>query len=521
MLALAVLYALTARVGLALDAVGGFATVVWAPTGLALAALLLFGFRLTPGVFVGAVAANLLTGAPLTAALGIGVGNTLEAVAGAWALRRLRHFRPALDRLTDALALLVVAIGAPLVSASIGVATLWATGVVVPAQAGDAWRAWWVGDCIGALLVAPLILVWSQGGPELETRQRRLEGLALFASMALISWLIFFEHTPAQRESFLQAYAVFPLMIWASVRFGQRGSLSAAFLTSFIALLGTVKGYGPFVRNDLHNSLFALQTFMGIVTASFLVLGVTIAEREQARREAIQALEGEARANRAKADFLAVMSHELRTPLSAIGGHVELLLNGSLTNAQRDGLEAVRRVQSHITTLVDDVLNYTRLEAGPIVLHSAIVRVNDMFDSIEPVVQPELRRKRLSLDRHSLERGLTVIADPERLRQVLLNLVTNAVKYTPEGGSVGLGAERQDGRVRISVKDSGVGIPPEALPRVFEPFFQVDRGPGARVPGVGLGLAIARDLTREMQGELKIESVVGAGTTVLLFLPPG
>jgi len=523
MSALAVLYVLTARLGLALDAVGGFATVVWAPTGLALAALILFGIRLTPGVFVGAVVANLLTGAPLLAALGVGIGNTLEAVVGAWALRRIQHFRPSLDRLSDAVALLVIATLAPLVSASIGVATLSATGTVASAQAGEAWRAWWVGDCIGAMLVAPLILVWRRMA-EWDSWQRWLEAVALIGSTAVIAWLIFFERTPIDRESFLQAYAVFPLMIWASVRFGQRGAVTAAFATSFIALVGTVKGLGPFTRGDLHNSLFALQTFMGIVAASFLVLGATISEREQARREALLALEGEARANRAKADFLAVMSHELATPLTAIGGHVELVARGEhgpVTARQRESLEAVLRVQSHIAALVDDVLNYSRLEAGPLVMHSTIVRVNDMFDSIEPVLQPDLRRKRLSLDRHSLERGLSVFADPERLRQVLLNVVTNAVKYTPDGGSVGLGAERENGKVRIRVKDSGIGIPPDALKRVFEPFFQVDRGPGARLPGVGLGLAIARDLTRAMRGELTIESTVGSGTTVNVFLPPG
>ncbi|HEX7937442.1 MAG TPA: MASE1 domain-containing protein, partial [Gemmatimonadaceae bacterium] len=160
MLALAALYILSARIGLTLDAVGGFATVVWAPTGIALAAVLLYGNRLVPGVLVGAIVANKLTGATLTAAIGIGVGNTLEAVVGAWGLRRLEQFRTEIDRLPDAVALLLAAIAAPLVSASIGVATLYGTGIVAAATAGETWRAWWVGDCIGALLVAPLILIW-------------------------------------------------------------------------------------------------------------------------------------------------------------------------------------------------------------------------------------------------------------------------------------------------------------------------------------------------------------------------
>src|SRR5690349_5594041 len=162
LLALAVLYVLTARLGLTLDAVGGFATVVWAPSGIALAALLAFGYRLAPGVFVGALVANLLTGAPIVAAAGIGIGNTLEAVAATWVLRRRQQFHIALDRLSDAIALLLVAMGAPLIAATIGVVMLRLTGVIVGPESVEAWRAWWVGDCIGALMVAPLLLVWRQ-----------------------------------------------------------------------------------------------------------------------------------------------------------------------------------------------------------------------------------------------------------------------------------------------------------------------------------------------------------------------
>jgi signal transduction histidine kinase len=521
MLAVAVLYVVAARLGLTLDAVGGFATVVWAPTGIALASILLFGHRMWIGVFAGALVANLLTGATIPTALGIGTGNTLEAALGAWALRRFPNFRSTLNRLSSVLAFLLVAVAAPLVSASIGVLTLNVSGTVASASVGETWRAWWVGDFIGAMLVAPLILVWRDFELRLPSRARGAELAALVVATLVVPWIVFYGRTPVDPESFVQAYLVFPVLIWAAVRFGQRGAVSASFMVSLTALGGAVAGTGPFVRADLHQSLFALQTFMGIVAASFLVLGASLAEREHAREEMRRALKAEAESGRAKADFIAIMSHELRAPLTAIAGYVELLakgVNGPVNMDQADALSRVQRNQEHLATLVDDVLNFTRLEASPVSAKQQRVLVSAAFDAVEPIVQPELRRKHLIFERHPFDATLAVSADPDRLRQILVNFVANAVKYTAEGGNVGVGARIEEGRVRLYVSDNGVGIPADQLARVFEPFFRVPHQ-GVSAPGVGLGLTIARDLARAMGGEIALESTVGVGTTVSVLLP--
>jgi signal transduction histidine kinase len=521
MLAVAVLYVVAARLGLTLDAVGGFATVVWAPTGIALAAILLFGHRLWPGVFAGALAANLLTGASIPAALGIGVGNTLEAVLGAWALRRFPNFRTSLDRLGSVLPFLLVATVAPFVSATLGVLTLSVSGSVASATIADTWRAWWVGDFIGALLVAPFILVWRDFEFRMPPRARAIELAALALAVTVVAWFVFYGRAPMDPASFVQAYIVFPVLIWAAVRFGQRGSVTASFMVSLTALGGAVAGTGPFVRADLHQSLFALQTFMGIVAASFLVLGATLAEREHAREEMRRALAAEAESGRAKADFIAIMSHELRAPLTAIAGYVELLakgVNGPVNMDQTDALNRVQRNQDHLATLVDDVLNFTRLEATPISTKRQRVLASAAFDGVEPIVQPEMRRKHIVFERHPFDATLAVSADPDRLRQILVNFVANAVKYTADGGNVGVGAKLEAGRVRLYVSDSGVGIPADQLTRVFDPFFRVPHQ-GVSAPGVGLGLTIARDLARVMGGEIALESVVGQGTTVSVMLP--
>jgi signal transduction histidine kinase len=524
--ALAVVYIVAARAGLMMDAVAGFATLVWPPTGLALVALLIFGTGLWPGVFVGAFVANLLTGAPVPVALGIGVGNTLEAVLAVYALRRIPGFETSLERLADVIGLIVLAAGlSTMISATIGVMSLYLGGIISSAQLADTWRAWWLGDLIADLLVAPVLLVWASG-PRRFSPKRRLEALALGISVVGASLLIFGGPAgppTAATGKFAQAYMFFPLLIWAALRFGQRGAVSTAFIVSVIAVWGTALGHGPFVRPALYQSLIALQTFMGVAAATFLVLGATISERRRAEREMRLAHARAKEANQAKAEFLAVMSHELRTPLNAISGYVDILslgVDGPLTDKQRVSLGRIQLNQQHLLSLIDDVLSFAKIEAGRLEIRIQTVLVHDVLESLEAVVRPELQKKDLDFTADCDDR-LSVRADPEKLRQILLNFLANAIKFTPEGGRIRLGADRGEELVRIWVSDTGIGIPSDQIEQVFEPFFQVETGPTRRYPGIGLGLAIARDLARAMDGGVRLESIVGKGSTISVLLPPG
>jgi signal transduction histidine kinase len=525
--ALAAVYVVAARAGLMMDAVAGFATLVWPPTGLALAALLIFGKRLWPGVLIGAFIANLLAGAPLPVALGIGVGNTLEAVLAVYALRRIPGFQVSLERLVDVIGLIVLAAGlTTMVSATIGVTSLYLGGVISLPQIGETWRAWWLGDLIADLLVAPVLLVWGSGPRKFVDPKRRLEAFALGITVIAASFLIFGGSPgPATATGkFAQAYMFFPLLIWAALRFGQRGAVSTAFVVSVIAIWGTALGHGPFVRPALYQSLIALQTFMGIAAATFLVLGATISERRRAEEEARLARGRAEHANRAKAEFLAVMSHELRTPLNAISGYVDMLslgVDGPLSEKQRVSLTRIQLNQQHLLSLIDDVLSFAKIEAGRLDIDVQPVLVHDVVETLEAVVQPDLQRKSLAFGCDPCDSALSVRADPEKLRQILLNFLANAIKFTPDGGRIEVGADRREELVRIWVSDTGIGIPGDQLEHVFEPFFQVESGSTRRYPGIGLGLAIARDLARAMDGEVRLESTLGKGSTISVVLPAG
>jgi signal transduction histidine kinase len=519
---LAAVYVVVARIGLRLDAVAGFATLVWPATGIALAALVTFGYRLWPGVFIGAFVANLLTGAPPLVALGIGAGNTLEAVVGTYALRRIPGFRPALDRLQDVVGLIVLAaIFSTTVSATIGVSSLYVGGILPLVEAWKAWRAWWLGDLIADLVVAPVLLVWATM-PRVRPPPRRLvEASTLVLAVLAVNLLIFGGSPALDRAAFGQAYLVFPPLVWAALRFGQRGAVATTLLTSVIAVWGTASGHGPFVRPVLHESLFALQTFMAVTAATFLVLGASIAERRRALERVRRAHEEVAKANRVKSEFLAVMSHELRTPLHAIAGYVDLLsmeVDDPITATQRTYLARIQSNQRHLASMIEDVLSFAKVEAGRLSLTMQTVRACEILGSLAQLIDPELQRRELSFACDPGDPSLVVRADPEKLTQILVNLLGNAMKFTAAGGSIDVAAVRDGERIRISVRDNGIGIPPDQLERVFEPFFQIEHGMTRSHPGMGLGLAIARDFARAMGGDLRLESRLGEGTTAVLEL---
>jgi signal transduction histidine kinase len=242
---------------------------------------------------------------------------------------------------------------------------------------------------------------------------------------------------------------------------------------------------------------------------------------------ALEAARAEAQtANRAKGEFLAVMSHELRTPLNAIGGYAELMemgIRGPVTDQQREDLGRIQRSQRHLLGLVNEVLNYAKLETGTVRYDVADVPVRGALAEAEALIAPQARAKGLVLGTPDCAEDLVVRADPEKLRQVLVNLLSNAVKFTTargdEPGRITVTCAADGARVQIAVADTGIGIAADKLDAIFEPFVQVRADLTRMAEGTGLGLAISRDLAHGMGGELTVWSRPGAGSTFTLALP--
>jgi signal transduction histidine kinase len=243
---------------------------------------------------------------------------------------------------------------------------------------------------------------------------------------------------------------------------------------------------------------------------------------EQARADAETARSDAEAANRAKSDFLAAMSHELRTPLNAISGYVDLLqlgIHGDVTVKQEAALVRISANQRHLLTLINDILAFAKLEAGRVEFDLRDLGAAELLSSVEPLVAPMATVAGIEYSVKECDPTLRLRGDEERVRQILLNLVGNALKFTPSGGFVILECTQQGAWIHIDVTDNGPGIPAEKQEKIFDPFTQVERRLNQPQTGVGLGLAISRDLARAMGGELGVESVSGAGARFTLRLP--
>lgn len=256
-----------------------------------------------------------------------------------------------------------------------------------------------------------------------------------------------------------------------------------------------------------------LNTLLGRYAASQAGFAAALQERTAAAEAA----------NLAKAKFLAAMSHDLRTPLNAISGYTDLLeaeVRGPVTPAQVQDLRRIRASTRRLLGMIDDVLGFARVEAGQLELRMEEVSADALVRGLEASVLPQIGERRLEYVYQGCDPALTVRADPLKMGQILLNLITNAIKFTEPGGTITVSCEEEDGTLAVRVRDTGRGIPRDKLPSVFEPFVQVDREqtPVAH-QGVGLGLAISRELARAMGGELTADSAPGEGSCFTLTLP--
>ncbi|HET8656626.1 MAG TPA: ATP-binding protein [Longimicrobiaceae bacterium] len=284
------------------------------------------------------------------------------------------------------------------------------------------------------------------------------------------------------------------------------------------------------IRSCMAVPLRARERCLGVMTfvcgerdfdEADLALAEEVASRAARALENGRLYEAALAANRAKSDFLAVMSHELRTPLNAILGYTDLLLAGvpgEVDDTQGEYLHRVRVSAIQLLQMIEEILTYAQTEAGRAEVRPRIIRLGDVIDEIAAIAEPLVREKRLEFRLEVLQPDATGFTDAEKLRQITLNLLTNAVKFT-ERGTIGVRAEVRGDHLLIAVSDTGVGIAPDALEAIFEPFRQVEQGTTRRVGGTGLGLSVSRQLARLLGGDLGVESRLGHGSTFSVVLP--
>jgi signal transduction histidine kinase len=512
---LAAIYVVVAKLGLQMDAVSGFATLVWPATGIALVALLTIGVELWPGVAIGAFVVNVWAGAPIAAAICIAVGNTLEAWIAARALRKLGDTPPALDRVRYVVALVIVgATLSTLICATIGVGGLWLSGAVQHEQVFETWRAWWLGDAIGNLIVAPALLTFMAPRPAALPVRSSFEAAALFLAILASAALVFGKRAPFDLAPFKQGLTMAPVALWAALRFGPRGAAVTTFALAALSVTGTAIGRGPFVRDTLHASLLVLQAFMAMLAIMGMMVGAAVAERARAQAEAAEAL-------RVREDFIAVASHELRTPLASLVLQLKYLQRVMRGGAELDAtmlsdrIRRAARQADRLNVLVDNLLDMKRIQAGTLALKREDFDLRDAVREVTDRMNDVAQRARSPIDVHA---DVPVSGSWDRMyvEQALTNLVANAIKYGG-GNPITIDVLVTPSSARVAVTDHGIGISESDSVRIFEPFQRAEatRGYG----GLGLGLHIANEVAIAHGGTINVRSTPGQGSTFTLELP--
>jgi signal transduction histidine kinase len=507
-------YAATARLGLSFDALGGIATTVWPPTGVALAALVLRGPRLWPAITAAAFAVNTTTGVPIWSAAIIAVGNTLEALVGASLLRRF-GFDSRLERLRDVLLLVFpAALGSTVISATFGLIAVMLSGVKPADSYPVFWAVWWVGDAMGDLLIAPLICVWARPARRLSRRPLRwVEALLLSASLLLVSMVVFRRLLPIRAVELVRGtYAIVPLFIWAALRFEPRGVTAALVLGAISAVTSTWAPGSYFAASSPHERLLMVQCYMAVTAVSMLILASAISER----RVAIGVRD----------EFISIASHELKTPLTALKLRLTALTRlgaesqpsppeAEAGSRWAKSLTAANTTTDRLVSLVDDLLDASRLTAGRLALHLESVSLSELVGEVVGRLREQAAESGSTVQ-FEIPGNIVGRWDRSRVEQVVTNLLSNAIKYGL-GRPVSLSAAVATDRVRLQVRDQGMGISKADHARIFQAFERVSTS--SRVGGLGLGLYIGRQIATAHGGSLSVESRPSHGTTFTLELP--
>jgi signal transduction histidine kinase/ActR/RegA family two-component response regulator len=491
------------------------ASAIWIPTGIAIASLLIFGYRVWPAIFAGAFLVNLATQGSVITSLGVAAGNTLEGAVAAYLVGRYAGGTAVFAHAPDIFRFAGIAILASTpVSATIGVTSLTLGGYAPAADFGAIWFTWWLGDTAGAIVVTPLLVLWYVDRQWNWPARRAIELALLFGSILIVAGMTFFHPLLAP---YPVAFLCLAPLVWAAFRFGQREVATAVALLAVIATWATATGHGPFALQTPNESLLVLQGFMTFIAMTALPMAALTAERAALLTgERTARVEAEAAA-RAKDEFLAILSHELRNPLSAISAAVAVLneTEEAATGHTHRWRQIIHRQTRQLTRLIDDLLDIAKVTVEKMTLDRQPMNLAEAVKRCLRTHAPD-GASRFETEYHPT----WVYADPDRMTQVIDNLLDNAVKYTPSDGRIRVSVASEAEYAILRVEDAGAGIAPEFLPRVFDPFLQGEQKLDRPMGGLGIGLTLARRLTELHGGTIDAYSAgTGQGSTFIVRLP--
>src|SRR5881227_3974623 len=359
---LAVIYFIAGKLGLMLASLHASASPVWPPAGIALAALLLLGYRAWPAIFVGAFLVNVTTAGNFATSFAIATGNTLEALAGAWLVNRFAGGRNVFERPQGVFKFALAAAISTVISPVFGITSLALTGFADWANYGAIWLTWWLGDATGDLVFTPLVLLWSAASKRRWNKREAAEVGALLLLLVLLSGIVFGGWLEISARNYPIAFICGPVVIWTAFRFTQRETATGLFILSAVAVWGTLHGFGPFLRETENQSLLALQWWIAVLTITAMALSAGMAERRRAEEELQRQKVVVETANRTKDHFPAMLSHELLAPITPVISALESLETEPAQTEEDKWVEPTPDLQLRIAhLLLMDVAGYSKL----------------------------------------------------------------------------------------------------------------------------------------------------------------
>src|SRR5438874_1041071 len=504
---LTLVYFVAGKLGLKLAFLQASASPVWPPAGIALGALLVFGYRTWPAIFVGAFLVNVTTAGNVTTSLVIAAGNTLEAICGAWLVDRFAGGIRVFDRSRDVFKFAFAAAASTVISPTVGVTGLMLAGFVDWTRYGAVWVTWWLGDATGDLIFAPVVILWAIGPPPRWNRNKAFEVGLLLLLLVALGEAIFGGWFPINAKNYPIAFICGPIVIWMAFRMSQRETATGIFIVSAIAIWGTLQNFGPFVMETQNQSLLILQIATAVLTLTAMALAAGMAERRRAEAALARQKSLVESANRTKDNFLAMLSHELRTPLTPVVLALETLQARWPDEEANSALEMIRRnvdVESH---LIDDLLDITRISKGKLELSMKTLDAHAEVNQAVAMCRAEAEAKKIQVEIDFRAANHHVAADEARFQQIIWNLLKNAIKFSREKDKVTISSRNESpDQLTISVQDHGIGIAPDVIHRIFDPFEQGERSSKQRFGGLGLGLAISKSLAQAHGASLVAKS---------------
>jgi len=499
-----VVYIIMAQIGRSLFVAPA---VIQPAAGIALAALVLEGIMLWPAIVAASAVNTLINGVPPIVALGNVIAHTLHAVIGAYVLR-LVGFDPVFRRVRDMFAFIFVALTASMLVPSISLLGIYFNNFLTdpdwPIRA--TWVSWWSGIMIGDLVLASVLIRSLSKKYFARSRLDMLELLAAFTFLGITSYFLYWTPMSQQTSGIILLAYLLPF-VWFSLRLGVRFTLIAFLVTCVIGLLGALYGNVP-SESPLPRRIITLEFFFATLAVIFYLFTAVVEERKRATKELntqldrVKGLLDKVQAeDKAKNEFLAIFSHELRNPLAPIVSSLELV-KLRLRRMQPHDIElneSIGIIDDRVHTIVrllDDLLDISRISQKKLNLRRERVDVRDTIDHALQSVQLLAAERNITLIKHLPEHDVILDADPVRLEQMFSNLLNNAKKYTNPGGSVTVSVHTERDNAIISIKDTGIGIEPHLLSRIFEPFLQLDTG--HRSAGINEGLGIGLSLTKQL-----------------------